>query len=494
MLLVLAAPVPGRAQGVFWSDNFENGCNKGCLASTWNGWTIQNVGSNPAGGNTWYVSCQENLLGACGAGCLPGSNESLHVANPAGSPCAFLWCPAGDCGAAYDACGPVSNKRAVSPAINCFARAGISVTFKYLGLGDPCLDGASFEYSDNGGSSWSTIAACPAMTAPVCGNGQGQVTTFSANLPASANNNPNVRIGFRWQNNADFDGADPSFAVDDIEVRFACAFPVPPLPMDLDDDLRVTKAGANVHLDWSLMQQLPSTTHFHVYRSTSPAATFPWTQIAGDSPKLTAKVYDDPVVSNGVTYYYDVRSADDCESICPKPIFVAATSSSPSCDGSGAVTFASAVSGGQPPFTYDWDFGDFSPHSNVPNPTHTYGYPPHAYTATLTVTDSSLPAPQVKGATVAVRVGPGDLAASPTQDSPKSVGVPVNFQANASGGVPPYTFQWSFGDGATSALQDPSHVYSAPGTYTATLVLKDSRGCRVDPPPMTVFINPGLGQ
>lgn len=28
--------------------------------------------------------------------------------------------------------------------------------------------------------------------------------------------------------------------------------------------------------------------------------------------------------------------------------------------------------GGNPPFTYDWDFGDGSPHDNSPNPSHTY--------------------------------------------------------------------------------------------------------------------------
>jgi hypothetical protein len=37
-------------------------------------------------------------------------------------------------------------------------------------------------------------------------------------LPASANNNPNVRIGFRWINNDDGDATDPSFAADDVEV------------------------------------------------------------------------------------------------------------------------------------------------------------------------------------------------------------------------------------------------------------------------------------
>lgn len=38
------------------------------------------------------------------------------------------------------------------------------------------------------------------------------------------------------------------------------------------------------------------------------------------------------------------------------------------------------------PLTYDWDFGDGSPHSSAANPAHTYVLP-NIYTATLTVTD-----------------------------------------------------------------------------------------------------------
>ena len=40
-------------------------------------------------------------------------------------------------------------------------------------------------------------------------------------------------------------------------------------------------------------------------------------------------------------------------------------------------------------------------------------------------------------------------------------------------GVPGYTYSWSFGDGATSALQNPQHTYLTNGAYTATLVVSD---------------------
>ncbi|MFT5184013.1 MAG: hypothetical protein ACI84C_001141 [Flavobacteriales bacterium] len=43
-------------------------------------------------------------------------------------------------------------------------------------------------------------------------------TEYSIALPASANENANIKLGFRWVNNDDGVGTDPSFAVDDITV------------------------------------------------------------------------------------------------------------------------------------------------------------------------------------------------------------------------------------------------------------------------------------
>jgi PKD repeat protein len=51
----------------------------------------------------------------------------------------------------------------------------------------------------------------------------------------------------------------------------------------------------------------------------------------------------------------------------------------------------------------------------------------------------------------------------------------VNFTGSATGGTAPYTYSWNFGDGsAASTAQNPSHTYSAAGTYTATLTVTDS--------------------
>ena len=64
------------------------------------------------------------------------------------------------------------------------------------------------------GATWTQIDNMPKTI--VCGSGQGQWGTRTIVLPASANNNANVKIGYRWVNNDDGAGSDPSFAVDDI--------------------------------------------------------------------------------------------------------------------------------------------------------------------------------------------------------------------------------------------------------------------------------------
>jgi hypothetical protein len=193
---------------VFWSENFSSGA----------GWSLANVtGAEGANPNPFVIGAAEGggiLPGGCGV--ANNGNNTLHVSsyiNPSG-------------GAAYDAgglCGfltcPLTNRMAQSPVINCTGKTNITVNFNYLEYGDGTNDNATLWYFD--GSAWSQLSDMPKTAC--CGgacNGfrQGQWTAFSVALPASANNNANVKIGFKWQNNDDGVGTDPSFAVDDITL------------------------------------------------------------------------------------------------------------------------------------------------------------------------------------------------------------------------------------------------------------------------------------
>ncbi len=53
----------------------------------------------------------------------------------------------------------------------------------------------------------------------------------------------------------------------------------------------------------------------------------------------------------------------------------------------------------------------------------------------------------------------------------------VTLHANVTGGVPPYTYRWDFGDGSPTATDAvPSHHYANGGWYTANVTVTDSAG------------------
>jgi PKD repeat protein len=63
--------------------------------------------------------------------------------------------------------------------------------------------------------------------------------------------------------------------------------------------------------------------------------------------------------------------------------------------------------------------------------------------------------------------------AGPAQST--NEGGSVTFAGSESGGVGPFTYSWTFGDGATgTGSLTPTHAYTTPGTYTATLTVTDS--------------------
>ena len=61
-------------------------------------------------------------------------------------------------------------------------------------------------------------------------------------------------------------------------------------------------------------------------------------------------------------------------------------------------------------------------------------------------------------------------------DKEGDVGDSISFTATVSSGVPPYTYEWDFGDGEISEDQNPTHSYSDEGTYDVTLYVMDDDG------------------
>nr|MDO8117871.1 PKD domain-containing protein [Candidatus Sigynarchaeota archaeon] len=141
------------------------------------------------------------------------------------------------------------------------------------------------------------------------------------------------------------------------------------------------------------------------------------------------------------------------------------------------VSFTSTVSTGNPPFSFQWDFGDGSPNDTTQNPGHQYNTA-GSYNVTLTVTDNDGDVEVVKKVSyisVLDNLFPdADFSAS---ESIIIAGQVVQFTFTGFKGTEPSTFNWDFGDGSPNATtQNPEHQYNTIGSYDVTLTVIDDDG------------------
>jgi len=119
--------------------------------------------------------------------------------------------------------------------------------------------------------------------------------------------------------------------------------------------------------------------------------------------------------------------------------------------------------------SFDWDFGDGSPHSTQEDPTHAY-VAGGTFTWTLVVTVDGKSC--TKSGTISV-CGLGCAAVVPATSR---AGAPVPFlgSAMATGCLSFDRYDWDFGDGSAHATwSSPTHVYASPGTYPWTLTVEN---------------------
>ena len=121
--------------------------------------------------------------------------------------------------------------------------------------------------------------------------------------------------------------------------------------------------------------------------------------------------------------------------------------------------------------SWAWDFGDGNT-STLQNPVHTYVSPAN-YTVSLTVTDTN-----DCYASISKVVG---VYMSPTADFTavdECEGTPTAFTDHSvANGLPIISWLWDFGDGNSSTLQHPVHLYAAPGMYNVVLTVVDQNAC-----------------
>ncbi len=144
---------------------------------------------------------------------------------------------------------------------------------------------------------------------------------------------------------------------------------------------------------------------------------------------------------------------------------VAAFDFSPATPETGVIVqFTDQSAGG--PTSWRWNFGDGS-QSTVQNPQHQFSNP-GTYNVTLTVSNGSDTKSVTRTLTVIAALTPGF---NYTPANPESV-ESIQFKDTSTGN--PASWNWDFGDGTTSNLQNPSHIYGKPGSYT--VILKVSNG------------------
>ncbi|MBI4932201.1 MAG: PKD domain-containing protein [Bacteroidetes bacterium] len=124
-----------------------------------------------------------------------------------------------------------------------------------------------------------------------------------------------------------------------------------------------------------------------------------------------------------------------------------------------------------PPLTWTWTFGDGNS-STQQSPSHTYvGF--GTYTVTLIATTSGGCADTVSDTIVIYPNPVPDFIADSV-----CIGFTNSFSDLSmipQGSIT--NWNWAFGDGNTDTVQNPTHIYSSSGTYTATLSLTSNNGC-----------------
>ena len=226
--------------------------------------------------------------------------------------------------------------------------------------------------------------------------------------------------------------------------------------------------------------------------------TYVWSIVS--SPEGSTSQFDDPasptpkiLVDREGDYVFRLAVSDGQLYSDPDTVVVKAVNDPPIADAgpdkSGVVSAPVSLDGSGSSdsngdtLTYQWSVGSAPSGSTatISNPTSvTPTFTPDlpgTYTIQLVVNDgwvSSSPD------TVRIEVIQPNRNPVATPGGPYTgvVGVPVQFDGSGSSDPDgdPITFNWDFGDSATSSGATPVHTYSSPGLYAVTLTVQDGKG------------------
>lgn len=156
------------------------------------------------------------------------------------------------------------------------------------------------------------------------------------------------------------------------------------------------------------------------------------------------------------------------------------TSTTPACENLLINFYDKSTTAGGIITSWHWSFGDGDT-TSLQNPVHLY---PSlgSYMVTLIV-ENSLGCSDTISISVAVQSTP----IAGFNWGPTCINTQVAFTDNTLG--VPSTWTWIFGDGGTSNLVDPSHIYTSVGSYVVTLIVTTIFGC-ADTAINTITVHP----
>ena len=467
------------AFGQFWTEDFGTElipcASQGQTVTAFVGdngdWTLEEPTPNSGAANNWFVSSQEGGFdpGNCAQTCgdNPGiTDRSLHIGGTFSTT---------DPGAEYfDFAGPPTgtDRRAVSPVIDCSGFSNIELSFDFIHVGNGEGDDyCTLDYFD--GATWQELQVIPQT--PVDGSclpGSPIWDNFTIVLPASANNNANVQIGFRWRNNASNNAASKSVAIDDIALQEAPIEDPPTASFSVDQSTICVEECVQFS-DESTGQEI--TSWEWTFQGGTPSS------FSGQNPPQVC--YDTPGTYE-VSLTAENEAGSDTETISDYitvescgPIVNFTPSEAAICEYE-CISFTNNTTG-ENIQSYTWTFdGADTPSSTEEEPSDICWSTPGDYDITLEVVDDNGTASETFTLTVNNCItGPDvDFSASQTQICPGSC---VDFfdQSSTTGTISSWEWVFSGAETTSSTEQNPTNIcYEDPGTYTVSLTATDEEG------------------
>lgn len=199
------------------------------------------------------------------------------------------------------------------------------------------------------------------------------------------------------------------------------------------------------------------------------ALSYNW-QFPGGTPSSSTDTNATTVYNTAGTYVVTLTATNASGTSTATDTIVVTTVPGASFTSSTNGDVATFTNGSTHADSYAWNFGDGGTSTDA-NPTHTYSAD-GVYTVTLTATNSCGSVTFTQTVTIVTPPLAGFNA------GPVSGCAPLTVQFNNTSSSNSTSFQWTFpgGNPSSSTAQNPTVVYSAPGTYSVTLVASNSAG------------------